>query len=206
MTIEPEPYTGAIFTLWYHDMVDRSPWEGIGQMRTKKHSFQGAFNNLQTKSIVSVGLYPSFVEKWTRIKSRVELEYQYREINAETPDMWVLNCERKIAEMADRYEPVLKALESADLSDIGQGSTVTEYGSVIGSKLQETPYGELDDESEYTSSQSHVSRTGEDRVSVKGNTAEALMSLQRKYEGVENTIIKEFGELFIHTIALEGVL
>lgn len=206
MTIEPEPYTGAIFTLRYRDMVERSPFEGTGQFRVKKHSLQAAFNNLQSKSIVTVGFYPFFCGKWDRMRQKAELEYQYREINAETPDMWVLNAERKIMEMADKYEPILKALQSADLSDIAQGSTVTEYGSVIGSKLQETPYGELDDESEYTSSQSHVSRTGEDKVSVKGNTAEALMSLQRKYEGVENTIIKEFGELFIHTIALEGVL
>lgn len=192
-----EPYLGAYFTIRYNDMKDSTG-----------KSFTSALDALGSESagLITSQTHPVFFSLKGTIVKRAELEYGFREINAETPDMWDNNCKRLMIELADKYEPALarEADDDFDASMIEDGKVVSKYGSNISNRFQDTPFGELNATSDYTSSQSHAQRGGSDEVlSQTGSDAENLRKLRDKWESTMNVIIKEIGDLFIHTIAMD---
>ena len=205
MTIAPDIYTGAQFTLRYGDCVQRITDyivydDGNGNEVSIPFGFDAALYMLQNNLMLDMTHLPKFLTGWVEISKRLNLRDWRKELSAETPDDWIVLCAQRIAEVAEKYEPVL-AMETStgfDVSNPDKESRIIEYGHIINGQVQDTPYGQLDDTSDYVSGKTAEQHSGEDKIHERNELdAEILMDLRKKWDATINKIVEEFDVLFI---------
>ena len=201
MVNPPEIYTGAQFTLRYGDCVQRMseyiPDDGNGN--PMPFGFDAAVWKLNDIGVNMTG-WTHFSQLWGDLEVRLTLRNWAKELSAETPDAWIMLCAQRIAEVAEKYEPVL-AMESTtgfDITNPSKESRIIEYGHVIDGQVQDTPYGQLDASSDYVSGKTSEQHSGEDKIHERNELdADILMDFRRKWDATINKIIEEFDVLFI---------
>ena len=201
MVNPPEIYTGAQFTVRYGDCVQRMseyiPDDGNGN--PIPFGFNAAIWKLQDMGVSMTG-WNCFGNLWNDLEVRLTLRNWAKELSAETPDAWIMLCAQRIAEVAEKYEPVL-AMESTtgfDITNPNKESRIIEYGHVIEGQVQDTPYGQLDASSDYVSGKTAEQHSGEDKIHERNELdADILMDFRRKWDATINKIIEEFDVLFI---------
>lgn len=204
MTQVPDIYTGAHFTVRYGDckqrMPDYIPDDGNGN--PVPFGFEAAVWTVNDMNIDMSG-WTCFGNAWGAIVPRLELRDWMKELGAETPDAWIMLCAQKICEVAEKYEPIL-AMETAtgfDVSNPSKESRTISYGHVIDGQVQDTPYGQLQQNSDYVSGRTREEHSGQDVIDERdGLDAEILMDFRKKWEATINLIVEEFDELFIRII------
>ena len=204
MTITPEPYTGAIFTLRYGDTVQRIPdYDGNGNAWGFDYAFNRFFtantNYFQTK-------YPKYYAIGTELRARFELRNWYKEISAETPDQWIILAQQAIAESAGKWEAILDMTSRTgfDIADPNKSSQVIDYGHTVDESVQDTPYGQLSAASDYVSGRSNVTHGGKDTITNRDKLdAEIVMDLRDRWEDNMNKIVAGFDDLFIRIVGTE---
>ena len=201
MVNPPDIYTGAQFTVRYGDCVQRMPDyipdDGYGN--PIPFGFGAAIWKLQDMGIIMSG-WNHFGTLWADLEPRLTLRNWAKELSAETPDAWTMLCAQRIAEVAEKYEPVL-AMESTtgfDITNPSKESRIIEYGHVIEGQVQDTPYGQLDATSDYVSGKTAEQHSGQDTIHERNELdADILMDFRRKWDATINKIIEEFDVLFI---------
>ena len=201
MVQPPEIYTGAQFTVRYGDCVQRMseyiPDDGNGN--PIPFGFNAAIWKLQDMGVNMTG-WNCFGNLWNDLEVRLTLRNWAKELSAETPDAWIMLCAQRIAEVAEKYEPVL-AMESTtgfDITNPSKESRIIEYGHVIEGQVQDTPYGQLDASSDYVSGKTAEQHSGKDTIHERNELdADILMDFRRKWDATINKIIEEFDVLFI---------
>ena len=213
MVLPPEIYTGAQFTIRYDQAQSRIPdyyeWDteeddGNGGTVTVHHSlpfgFAAALKKAEDENYVNPSNAPYFAASLPQIGARLELRDRYKELSAETPDAWIILCMQRWCEVIDKYEDVL-AMEAAtgfDVTNPSRESRIITYGHIINGSVQDTPYGELNDASDYVSGRTHESHSGTDSIQERNELdADILMDFRRKWDTTINKIIEEFDILFI---------
>ena len=201
MVQPPEIYTGAQFTVRYGDCVQRMseyiPDDGNGN--PIPFGFDAAVWKLQDMG-VNMGGWNYFGSLWGDLEARLTLRNWAKELSAETPDAWIMLCAQRIAEVAEKYEPVLamEATTGFDITNPNKESRIIEYGHVIDGQVQDTPYGQLDASSDYVSGKTSEQHSGEDKIHERNELdADILMDFRRKWDATINKIIEEFDVLFI---------
>lgn len=204
MPITPEPYTGAIFTLRYGDTVQRIPdYDGNGNAWGFDYAFNRFFtansNYFQTK-------YPKYYAIGTELRARFELRNWFKEISAETPDQWIILAQQAIAESAGKWEAILDMTSRTgfDIADPNKSSQVIDYGHTVDESIQDTPYGQLSQASDYVSGRSNVTHGGKDTITNRDKLdAEIVMDLRDRWEDNMNKIVAGFDDLFIRIVGTE---
>lgn len=213
MVLPPEIYTGAQFTIRYDQAATRIPdyyeWDteeddGNGGTVTVHHSlpfgFEAAFTKAVNTGLIEPSDIPYFIASLPQIGKRLVLRDRFKELSAETPDAWNMLCMQRWCEVAEKYEDVL-AMEAAtgfDVTNPSKESRIIEYGHIINGQVQDTPYGQLDDTSDYVSGKTAEQHSGEDRIHERNELdAEILMDFRRKWDTTVNKIVEEFDVLFI---------
>lgn len=213
MVLPPEIYTGAQFTLRYQECKDRIPvyyeWDteeddGNGGTVTVHHTlpfgFAAALKKAEDEGYIDPSNAPYFAASMPYIGPRLELRDRYKELSAETPDAWIILCMQRFCEIIDKYEDVL-AMEAAtgfDVTNPSRESRIITYGHIINGSVQDTPYGELNDASDYVSGRTRESHSGEDKIHERNELdADILMDFRRRWDTTVNKIIEEFDVLFI---------
>lgn len=207
MTVTPEPYTGAIFTLRYGDTVGRiSDYDGNGNA----WGFDYAFNQFFTaNSNFFQAKYPKYYAIGAELMPRFMLRNWYKEISAETPDQWIHLAMQAIAESAGKWEAILDMMSKTgfDVADPNKSSQVIEYGHTVDNSVQDTPYGQLSAASDYVSARSSVTHGGKDSITNRDKLdAEIVMDLRDRWEDNMNKIVEGFDDLFIRIVGLEAEL
>ena len=201
MVLPPDIYTGAQFTLRYGDCVQRMPdyIPDDGNGNPIPFGFNAAIWKLIDMGVNMTG-WNNFGNLWNDLEVRLTLRNWAKELSAETPDAWIMLCAQRIAEVAEKYEPVL-AMESTtgfDITNPSKESRIIEYGHVIEGQVQDTPYGQLDASSDYVSGKTAEQHSGEDKIHERNELdADILMDFRRKWDATINKIIEEFDVLFI---------
>ena len=207
--VPPEIYDGAQFTLRYGDCVQRMseyiPDDGNGN--PIPFGFDAAVWKLNDIGVNMTG-WTHFGQLWGDLEVRLALRNWAKELSAETPDAWIMLCAQRIAEVAEKYEPVL-AMESTtgfDITNPSKESRIIEYGHVIEGQVQDTPYGQLDASSDYVSGKTAEQHSGEDKIHERNELdADILMDFRRKWDATINKIIEEFDVLFIRITGADCV-
>ena len=213
MTAPPEIYTGAQFTIRYDQAQSRIPdyyeWDteeddGNGGTVTVHHSlpfgFAAALMKATDENYVDPANTPYMAASMPHILRRLELRDRFKELSAETPDAWIMLCMQRFCEVIERYEDVL-AMEAStgfDVTNPSKESRIIEYGHIINGQVQDTPYGQLDDTSDYVTGKTAEQHSGEDKIHERNELdADILMDFRRKWDTTVNKIIEEFDVLFI---------
>lgn len=201
MVQTPDIYTGAHFTVRYGDCVQRMPdyIPDDGNGNPIPFGFNAATWKINDMGIDMSG-WTNFGNAWSAIEPRLTLRDWSKELGAETPDAWIMLCAQKICEVAEKYEPIL-AMEFStgfDVSNPSKESRTITYGHVVDGQVQDTPYGQLQQNSDYVSGRTREEHSGQDVIDERdGLDAEILMDFRRKWESTLNIIVEEFDELFI---------
>ena len=199
VTMITEPYEGAFFTLRYDQCKDRITGWGFSE------AWDAVFDN-QTGA-VSATDYPKFYALKATLVKRFELRNMYKEISAETPDQWMFLCEQMIADAASKFEVVLAMETHMDLSSPEKEGQTVKYGHKIDTAIQDTPYGQLSDTSDYVSGRTGTYHSGEDTILTRNDLdAYVMMDLRRKWEDNVKMIIEYFDDLFIRIVGGSMVL
>ena len=196
MVTPPEVYTGAQFTLRYDECQKRIPEHYFGNA----FGFKAAWVKAIDEGFINVGDVPHFASAINHIVKRLELRDRFKELSAETPDAWIMLCMQRFAEVSDKYEDVL-AMEAAkgfDVTNPSKESRIIEYGHIVNGQVQDTPYEELNDSSNYVSGRTRESHSGSDTIQERNELdGDILMDFRRKWDTTLNTIVEEFDVLFI---------
>lgn len=205
MVNPPEIYTGAHFTIRYGDCVQQIPDyvvhdDGNGNDVSIPFGFDAAMWLLQNAANVDMSHLARFQAAWPELVKRLNLRDWRKELGAETPDDWIILCMQRIAEVAEKYEPVLamEATAGFDVSNPSKESRTIQYGHVINGQVQDTPYGQLQAGSDYVSGQTREEHSGQDVIDERtGLDADILSGFRQRWEATINIIVEEFDELFI---------
>ena len=109
-------------------------------------------------------------------------------------------CMQRFAEVSDKYGDVLamEAAEGFDVTNPSKESRIIEYGHIVNGQVQDTPYGELNDSSNYVSGRTRESHSGKDTIQERNELdGDILMDFRRKWDTTLNMIVEEFDVLFI---------
>ena len=200
MVLPPEIYTGAQFTLRYQECKDRITEYVTSGGVDYPFGFMAAWVKAVDEGYITAANVPYFAASLPQIVKRLELRDRFKELSAETPDAWIMLCMQLWCELSEKYEDVL-AMEAAtgfDVTNPSRESRIIEYGHIINGSVQDTPYGELNDASDYVSGRTHESHSGEDKIHERNELdADILMDFRRKWDTTVNKIIEEFDVLFI---------
>ena len=213
MVLPPEIYTGAQFTIRYDQAQTRIPdyyeWDteeddGNGGTVTVHHSlpfgFEAAFQKAVDMGLIVPLDIPYFIASLPQIGKRLVLRDMFKELSAETPDAWIMLCMQRWCEVTEKYEDVL-AMEAAtgfDVTNPNKESRIIEYGHIINGQVQDTPYGQLDDTSDYVTGKTAEQHSGEDKIHERNELdAEILIDFRKKWDTTVNKIVEEFDVLFI---------
>lgn len=213
MVNPPDIYTGAQFTIRYDQaetrITDYYEWDteeddGNGGTVTVHHTLPFGFAAAWQKASDEGYVYPSdcpyFMQNLSILLKRLEIRDRYKELSAETPDQWTILCMQRFAEISEKYEDVLtmEAATGFDVTNPSKESRIITYGHIINGSVQDTPYGELNDASDYVSGRTHESHSGTDSIQERNELdADILMDFRRKWDTTINKIIEEFDVLFI---------
>ena len=196
MVTPPEVYTGAQFTLRYDECQKRIP----DYFNSNAFGFKAAWQKAIAEGFINVGDVPLFADRIRQIVKRLELRDRFKELSAETPDAWIMLCMQRFAEVSDKYEDVLamEAAEGFDVTNPSKESRIIEYGHIVNGQVQDTPYGELNDTSDYVSGRTRESHSGKDSIQERNELdGDILMDFRRKWDTTMNMIVEEFDVLFI---------
>ena len=196
MVIPPEIYDGAQFTLRYDECQKRIPEYYFGNA----FGFMAAWEKALGEGFINANDVPHFTSGIAHIVKRLELRDRYKERSAETPDGWIMLCMQRFAEVSDKYEDVLamEAAEGFDVTNPSKESRIIEYGHIVNGQVQDTPYGELNDTSNYVSGRTRESHSGKDSIQERNELdGDILMDFRRKWDTTMNMIVEEFDVLFI---------
>lgn len=196
MVLPPEIYTGAQFTLRYDECQKRIP----DYFQGNAFGFMAAWEKALAEGFINVGDVPLFAARIRQIVKRLELRDRFKELSAETPDAWIMLCMQRFAEVSDKYGDVLamEAAEGFDVTNPSKESRIIEYGHIVNGQVQDTPYGELNDTSNYVSGRTRESHSGADTIQERNELdGDILMDFRRKWDTTVNTIVEEFDVLFI---------
>ena len=204
MSLNPEPYTGPVFTLRYGDTVQRiSDYDGNGNA----WGFDFAFNRFFTANgNYYQSKYPKYYAAGTELIARFTIRNWFKEISAETPDQWIYLAMQAIAESAGKWEVILDMTGRTgfDIADPNKSSQVIDYGHTVDESVQDTPYGQLSSSSDYVSGRSNVTHGGKDTITNRDKLdAEIVMDLRDRWEDNMNRIVEGFDDLFIRIVGLE---
>ena len=200
MTAPPDIYTGAQFTVRYQECKDRITDYITEQGVTYPFGFMAAWVQAVKEGYIVPADVPYFAASLTQIVKRLELRDRFKELSSETPDAWVMLCMQRFCEVSEKYEDVLsmEAATGFDVTNPSRESRIITYGHIINGSVQDTPYGELDDSSDYVSGRTRESHTGTDSIQERNELdADILMDFRRKWDTTVNKIIEEFDVLFI---------
>ncbi len=208
MVTPPDIYTGAQFTLRYDECKDRITDYVTEGGVTYPFGFMAAWVQAVKEGYITAANVPYFAASLPQIVKRLELRDRFKELSAETPDAWIMLCMQLWCELSEKYEDVL-AMEAAtgfDVTNPSRESRIIEYGHIINGSVQDTPYGELNDASDYVSGRTHESHSGEDKIHERNELdADILMDFRRKWDTTVNKLIEEFDVLFIRITGGEFV-
>ena len=196
MVLPPEIYTGAQFTLCYDECQKRISNYFDGNA----FGFKAAWLKALSEGFINVGDVPHFASGIEHIVKRLELRDRFKELSAETPDAWIMLCMQRFAEVSDKYEDVLamEAAEGFDVTNPSKESRIIEYGHIVNSQVQDTPYVELNDTSSYVSGRTRESHSGADTIQERNELdGDILMDFRKKWDTTLNKIVEEFDVLFI---------
>lgn len=196
MVNPPEIYDGAQFTLRYDECQKRIPDYFSGNA----FGFKAAWAKALGEGFINVGDVPHFASGVDHIVKRLELRDRFKELSAETPDAWIMLCMQRFAEVSDKYEDVLamEAAEGFDVTNPSKESRIIEYGHIVNGQVQDTPYGELNDNSNYVSGRTRESHSGADTIQERNELdGDILMDFRKKWDTTVNKIVEEFDVLFI---------
>lgn len=196
MVNPPEIYDGAQFTLRYDECQKRIPDYFSGNA----FGFTAAWEKALREGFINSYDVPFFTADINHIVKRLELRDRYKELSAETPDAWIMLCMQRFAEVSDKYEDVLamEVAEGFDVTNPSKESRIIEYGHIVNGQVQDTPYGELNDSSNYVSGRTRESHSGADTIQERNELdGDILMDFRRKWDTTLNTIVEEFDVLFI---------
>ena len=202
MVLPPDIYTGAQFTIRYDEAKARIPeyYKPNSSSVWKPFGFESVPFIVVDKGYASAGDTPLFGSLYYKILARLELRNGVKELSAETPDAWMDLACRLYSELCYKWEPILamEASQGFDVSNPNKESKIIEYGHVIDGSVQDTPYGELSDTSDYVTGRTHESHSGEDKIHERNELdAEIIMDLRKRWDATVNKIIEEFDVLFI---------
>lgn len=205
MVNPPDIYTGAHFTIRYGECVEQIPDYYVyedenGNEVSIPFGFDAAMYYLYHTLGLSMSHLTRFLSGWDELVKRLTLRDWRKELGAETPDDWIVLCAQKIAETAEKYEPVLAMETSAgfDVSNPSKESRTIQYGHVVNGQVQDTPYGQLQAGSDYVSGQTREEHSGQDVIDERnGLDADILAGFRQRWEATINIIVEEFDELFI---------
>lgn len=196
MITPPEVYAGSQFTLRYDECQKRIP----NYFNGKAFGFMAAWEKALAEGFINTADVPLFAAKIGQIVKRLELRDGFKELSAETPDAWIMLCMQRFAEVSDKYEDVtaMEAAEGFDVTNTSKESRIIEYGHIVNGQVQDTPYGELNDTSDYVSGRTRESHSGKDSIQERNElNGDILMDFRRKWDTTLNRIIEEFDVLFI---------
>ena len=202
----PEIYDGAQFTVRYDQCQQRITDyyhydDDNGNTITLPFGFGCALKMAVDENFINPGNYPVFFTDYVdTVIDNLELRDFCKELSAETPDAWMQFCMRRWCEVIRKWEPILtmQGTTGFDVSNPNKESRIIEYGHTIDGSVQDTPYGQLDDTSDYVSGRTHETHSGEDKIHERNELdAEILMDLRRKWEDSINLLVEEFDVLFI---------
>ena len=196
MVTPPEVYTGAQFTLRYDECQKRITEHYFGNA----FGFKAAWAKAIDEGFINVGDVPHFASSINHIVKRLELRDRFKELSSETPDAWIMLCMQRFAEVSDKYEDVLamEAAEGFDVTNPSKESRIIEYGHIVNGQVQDTPYEELNDSSNYVSGRTRESHSGSDTIQERNELdGDILMDFRRKWDTTLNMIVEEFDVLFI---------
>ena len=196
MVLPPDIYDGAQFTLRYDECQKRIPEYYFGNA----FGFKAAWAKAIDEGFINVGDVSHFASGIDHIVKRLELRDRFKELSAETPDAWIMLCMQRFAEVSDKYGDVLamEAAEGFDVTNPSKESRIIEYGHVVNGQVQDTPYGELNDTSDYVSGRTRESHSGKDTIQERNELdGDILMDFRRKWDTTVNMIVEEFDVLFI---------
>lgn len=200
MVNPPDIYTGAQFTLRYQECKDRITKYITSGRVDYPFGFMAAWVKAVDEGYITAADVPYFAASLPQIVKRLELRDRFKELSAETPDAWIMLCMQRWCELSEKYEDVL-AMEAAtgfDVTNPSRESRIITYGHIINGSVQDTPYGELNDASDYVSGRTHESHSGTDSIQERNELdADILMDFRRKWDTTINKIIEEFDVLFI---------
>ena len=196
MVTPPEVYTGAQFTLRYDECQKRIR----DYFNSNAFGFKAAWAKAIDEGFINVGDVPHFASGIEHIVKRLELRDRFKELSAETPDAWIMLCMQRFAEVSDKYGDVLamEAAEGFDVTNPSKESRIIEYGHIVNGQVQDTPYGELTDTSNYVSGRTRETHSGADTIQERNELdGDILMDFRRKWDTTLNMIVEEFDVLFI---------
>lgn len=202
MVIAPDIYTGAQFTIRYDEAKKRIPeyYKPASSLVWKPFGFESVQFLVIDKNYVTGGDTPLFGVLFNKIIPRLELRNGVKELSAETPDAWMDLACRLYSELCYKWEPILK-MESAqgfDVSNPSKESRIIEYGHIVDGQVQDTPYGELNQNSDYVTGRTSEQHSGRDTIQERNDLdADILMDLRKRWDATVNKIIEEFDVLFI---------
>ena len=205
MVLPPEIYTGAQFTLRYGDcaqrITDYYEWEDANNVTHQEPFGVGtALIMAADNNFIDAGTVPRFMQMMMDIQPRFNLRNWSKELSAETPDRWMELCMQLISEIAEKYEDVLtmQASTGFDVTNPDKESRIIEYGHVINGQVQDTPYGQLDDTSDYVSGKTAEQHSGQDSIKERNELdAEILSRFRKEWETTAKRLVEEFDVLFI---------
>lgn len=199
--VYPEIYTGAQYTIRYNvcqeeitDFYEDS--HGV----THPFGFGAVLAKMDDDGLLTSATNPKFYALEADLVTRLELKDGMKELSAETPEGWAYLATRRFMEIASKYESVLTMEQSTgfDVTNPNKESRTIEYGHVIDGQVQDTPYGELNANSDYVSGRTSEQHSGEDVIHERNELdAEILADFRRKWESTMNVLVDEFDVLFI---------
>ena len=198
--VNPEPYTGAFYTVRYGDMCDR-----IGG-----NMFEEAFDQVfDASGPLATGDYPQYYALKTKLVKLFNVRNWFKEIGAETPDDFGIKCMQAIVDSAGRWEVPLEMMAKTtfDVTNPDKEGQTVKYGHTIEAVIQDTPYGTLSATADYASGKSGTYHSGQDEIVTRNDLdAYVMMDLRRKWNDNINEIVKEFDDLFIRIVGGDMVL
>ena len=213
MVNPPEIYTGAQFTLRYDEcetrITDYYEWDteeddGNRGTVTVHHILPFGFGAAWQKAADEGYVYPTdcpyFMQNLNVLLKRLEIRDRYKELSAETPDEWTILCMQRFAEVSEKYEDVLRmeAAEGFDVTNPSRESRIIEYGHIINGQVQDTPYGELNQNSDYVTGKTAEQHSGQDTIHERNELdADILLRFRERWNTTMNKMVEEFDVLFI---------
>ena len=205
MVQPPEVYTGAQFTLRYGDCVQRITdyyeWEDANNVvHQEPFGLMTAMIIAADSNFIDAATVPRFMQLMSDIQGKFNIRSWSKELSAETPDRWMELCMQLISEIAEKYEDVLtmQASTGFDVTNPDKESRIIEYGHVINGQVQDTPYGQLDDTSDYVSGKTAEQHSGQDSIKERNELdAEILSRFRKEWETTAKRLVEEFDVLFI---------
>ena len=201
MVTPPEIYTGAQFTLRYDECTTRlTQFYQDSHLAWEPFGIEAVFQYCEDHELVRYAEYPNIVNNRGWIVKRFEVRNKRKELSAETPDAWFDLAVQRLCEIAAKWEPILKMENSTgfDVSNPSKESRTIEYGHVVEGQVQDTPYGELNAESDYVTGKTAEQHSGRDVITERNDLdADILMDIRRRWESTINLIVEDFDVLFI---------